>query len=259
MSQSRTSRGPARARDGLLFWTLDCTRASPISFQLASPLFSHREWVSCAAPGRQPCGENGEEWASLAVLPLKLLKKLPKLTTWPCAVKSSKKKHLNLNVEDRPRVIRQFGRELFGVNSASLPKDLTTTSKTLVSVWRRDRSRGTQAVPRPDLVPLLSLAPLRVAAGFRTAQPRPACLVPPGESSLLDPGGCTARFSAEPRERSSFAVGRSHTPTQRNTPSQRAKLLSCTARAPSRSHRLESLARGRSTWRRRRPFPTAGA
>ena len=37
------------------------------------------------------------------------------------------------------------------------------------------------------------------------------------------------------------------------------KLLSCTAQAPSRSHRLESLARGRSTWRRRRPFPTAGA
>jgi len=182
MSQSRTSRGPARARDGLLFWTLDCTRASP-SFQLASPLFSHREWVSCAAPGRQPCGENGEEWASLAVLPLKLLKKLPKLTTRPCAVKSSKE---TFKLEDR-RVIRQFGRELFGVNSASLPKDLTTTSKTLVSVWRRDRSRGTQAVPRPDLVPHLSLAPLRVAAGFRSAQP-PACLVPPGESSLLDSG-----------------------------------------------------------------------
>jgi hypothetical protein len=152
----------------------------------------------CAAPGRQSsCGENGEEWASLAVLPMKLL------TTWPCAVKSSKKKHFELEART---FIWQFGRELFGVNSASLPKDLTTTSKTLVSVWRRDRSRGTQAVPRPDLVPLLSLAPLRVAAGFRTAQPRPACLVPPGESSLLDPGGCTARFSAEPRERSSLAV-----------------------------------------------------
>ena len=93
------------------------------------------------------------------------------------------KKRLNL----KTRSIWQFGRELFGVNSASMPKDLTTTSKTLVSVWRRDRSRGTQAVPRPDLVPLLSLAPLRVAAGFRSAQP-PACLVPPGESSLLDPG-----------------------------------------------------------------------
>ena len=101
---------------------------------------------------RQPCGENGEEWASLAVLPLKLLKKLPKVTTWPCAVLKSSKETFKL--EDR-RVIRQFGRELFGVNSASLPKDLTTTSKTLVSVWRRDRSRGTQAVPRPDLVPLL--------------------------------------------------------------------------------------------------------
>jgi hypothetical protein len=95
-SQSRTSRDPARARDGLLLWTLDCTRASPFAFSWASPLFSHREWVSCAAPGRQSSGENGEEWASLAVLPMKLLKKLPKLTTWPCAVKSSKET-FNLN------------------------------------------------------------------------------------------------------------------------------------------------------------------
>jgi hypothetical protein len=45
---------------------------------------------------RQPCGENGEEWASLAVLPLKLLKKLPKVTTWPCAVLKSSKETFKL-------------------------------------------------------------------------------------------------------------------------------------------------------------------